>query len=114
MAGIAGIWWFLWVAQVDAKIWNSLPYAACAAIAAASRGAFPAAIAAASMLVLDSFLAISVILETRSPWLMPLSVVSTLKVILVLPLGLALGWFLQHRYIHRTADEARKRSSGAL
>ncbi|MBX3652145.1 MAG: hypothetical protein KF771_12310 [Burkholderiales bacterium] len=83
---------------MDAKIWNSMPYIACLLLAFVSRAAFPAAVATAFMLALDAFIATSALLETHPSWLLALSLVSTLKLVIVLPIGLAVGWLIQKHF----------------
>src|SRR5438445_7432410 len=103
-AGVIAVWWFLWAASIDAKIWNSIPYIACLFLALAFHASLPAAVAAALMLVLDVLVAISVLLETQSPWLLALSLVVTLKFFIVLPVGLVIGWLIQKCFAPRPAN----------
>jgi len=84
-------------ADIYAVVWSILPYVVCLGFALLPSWALASAISTALMLVIDSWLVISTVFETGSPFLLAGSLVSTLKLILILPVGFLLNSVFRNR-----------------
>lgn len=89
--------WFLRHGQITSILWNCWPYALTLIIAMLARkpafllyGIFP-------LLVVDMWLMSETLFGLKSPLLMMISLLATLKGIILLPIGLIWGLFMSKR-----------------
>ena len=87
--------WFLRNSGVSVIAWHVLPYVVAWGLYT-FLGSVSVLAGALLMLVVDTWLYTEIYLGTKSSILMTVSLLSTLKVVLLFPLGIALGVFIQN------------------
>lgn len=86
--GIGAIAWLLRDANdIAVLIWNVAPYIVGAVACYGLRRKIPAVVGIVCMLVVDLWMMTETILGTSSQWSLALSVLSTLKLIVLFPIG---------------------------
>ena len=86
--------WFLRNSGASVIAWHVLPYVVAGVLYAFFRSVSVLA-GALLMLAVDTWLYTEIYLGTKSSILMTVSLLSTLKIVLLFPLGIAIGIFIQ-------------------
>lgn len=89
--------WYLRESEIGPIIWSVLPYILTGGLSfAAKLQPWPSLLlgAVALMLLIDGWLIVETVVGTKSPFLLAVSLASTLKLFTVLPVGALIGYLL--------------------
>jgi hypothetical protein len=89
--GATSMWWFISGTDVGPLIWNIGPYVLCLVLAALGRWPYAVLFGVILMFAADAWLILSSALSINQSYLLGGSLASTLKAVLLLPVGLAVG-----------------------
>lgn len=97
LVGLALMLWYLRHAPVGAIVWNCVPYVGTLLAALVMRRALAIMGGIVAMLVVDGWIVFESALHTESSVLLAVSLLSTVKLIIVFPLGLMVGYAIDSK-----------------
>lgn len=89
--------WYLRGSEVGPIVWSILPYILTGGLSLAAKSQpWPSILlgAVALMLLIDGWLVVETVVGTKSPFLLAVSLTSTLKLLTSLPVGALIGYLL--------------------
>lgn len=96
-----------------AALWSVAPYLLVVALTVFSRVRIPLFFAAFAMLFVDVWLYGEILFNTKSPVLLAMSLLSTLKLVIIFPVGLLIGFlanrYFKEKYSRRRSTERRRK-----